>query len=58
MRLVRLVVAGLALGAAIGFVGAFVRPRGVRSVTTAAPGGEPPVLRLDEFALTGTAGTC
>jgi pimeloyl-ACP methyl ester carboxylesterase len=36
MRLARLVVAGLALGAAIGFLGALVRPRSVHNATLAA----------------------
>jgi hypothetical protein len=36
MRLARLVVAGLALGAAIGFVGALVRPRSVHNAILAA----------------------
>jgi hypothetical protein len=36
MRLARLVVAGLALGAAIGFFGALVRPRSVHHATLAA----------------------
>lgn len=36
MRLARLVVAGLALGAAIGFFGALVRPRSVHNAILAA----------------------
>jgi hypothetical protein len=36
MRLARLVVAGLALGAAIGFFGALVRPRSVHHAILAA----------------------
>jgi hypothetical protein len=58
MRLVRLVVAGLALGAAIGFVGAFLRPRSVRGSTSAEPPGASAVLPPSEYALTGSAGTC
>jgi pimeloyl-ACP methyl ester carboxylesterase len=73
MRLVRLVVVGLALGAAIGFVGALVRPRRVRSAAlagtvggTALEGGATGVaclaptvvLPLGAPALSGSAGTC
>lgn len=45
MRLVRLVVAGILLGAVAGFVAALLRPRSVhRSPSADAPAADPPPL--------------